>query len=329
MYFFTWITEFLSLLMFIVIILYLGVKRKDYRSIAQILAGSVFGVTLEYMNVIVFETYTYSTHFIVQVGSPPDNIPIVIGLSWGLIIWACIQVSNQIGLPKWSRPFLDGLLALTIDLSMDTIAIRLDEGFWVWNYIPMESIPTLNSFFGVNWGNFVGWFQVVLIFSVLLRLEDHYRKKEEKIDIRSIIYFCVIPFLAYIPLYFGLSYSAAPLQVISGQPIVRVLDIVSPPPELGVLIFLYTIIAAILIQIVAFFQTKPTITKKFDWVTFYIFFSFHITNLVFYLLGGFFNEAPLILPLGISMLIIDLIVHWIIIDKKELQRLLKEKFRIG
>lgn len=326
MYIFTWVTELLSFSMFIIILCYLGFKSKDYRSIGQIMAGSLFGVTLEYMNVIVFGTYTYSTHFILQVGPPPDNIPIVIGLSWGLIIWACMKVSNQIGLPKWSRPFLDGLLALTIDLSMDTIAIRLDDGFWTWTNIPMESTPTLESFFGVNWGNFVGWFQVVVIFSVLLRLEEHYFKGSEKNKILiSISYFCIIPFFAYIPLFFGLSYGAIPIQLITGQPIKSIMEIQSPPPEWGLYILLYTIVTALIIQVIAFVKSKPKITKDFDWITIYVFFSFHITNLAFYLLGGFFSEAPLILVLGICMLIIDILIHWIIFDKKQFSTIFYKK----
>ena len=326
MYIFTWITEFLSFSMFIVILCYLTFNKKDFRSVGQILAGSLFGVTLEYMNVIVFGTYTYSTYFILQVGPVPDNIPIVIGLSWGLIIWACIKVSNQIGLPTWSRPFLDGLLALTIDLSMDTIAIRLDEGFWTWTSIPMESIPTLESFFGVNWGNFVGWFQVVVIFSILLRLEEHYLKGSGKNGIViSILYFCIIPFFAYIPLYFGLSYGAIPIQLITGQPIVPIMDIQSPTPGLGLYILLYTLVTALLIQIFAFAKSKPIISKDFDWITIYVFFSFHITNLVFYLLGGFFSEAPLILVLGICMLLIDILIHGIIFDKKQFSATLFNK----
>jgi uncharacterized membrane protein len=58
------------------------------------------------------------------------------------------------------RPVVDAVLALTIDLSMDAIAIRL--GFWTWD------VP--GAWFGVPLGNFYAWFAVVWGFSLLLRL---------------------------------------------------------------------------------------------------------------------------------------------------------------
>jgi hypothetical protein len=57
---------------------------------------------------------------------------------------------------------LDALFALNIDLSMDTIAIRL--GFWNW------AINLHSQFFGVPYGNFWAWFWVVFSFSAGLRL---------------------------------------------------------------------------------------------------------------------------------------------------------------
>src|SRR6266704_834612 len=62
-------------------------------------------------------------------------------------------------LHAWARG-RSRLLALTIDLSMDAIAIRL--GFWTWRQA--------GPWFGVPLGNFYAWFIVVFGFSLLLRL---------------------------------------------------------------------------------------------------------------------------------------------------------------
>ncbi len=63
-------------------------------------------------------------------------------------------------MPWYLRPVLDALLALTIDLSMDAIAIRL--GFWTWG--------AAGPWFGVPLSNFYVWFVVVLGYSLLVRL---------------------------------------------------------------------------------------------------------------------------------------------------------------
>jgi hypothetical protein len=323
--FYTVSAEVTALTMFIVILSFLGWKRKDYWSIAHILSGSMFGITLEYANVYIGETYTYSREFLIQVGAYPNNIPIVIGLSWGLIIWACMNVSNRFNLPFWARSILDGLLALTIDLSMDTIAIRLDGGFWNWHGIPLESLPTVNSFFGVNYGNFTGWFYVVVIFSVLLRFEKQVIH-EKNSNLLSILYLACIPFLAYIPLYL--------ILINSYQPVLWILDIqlIDPytiPQVVALLAFLYTLIGAISFVIFAFLRYQPEIRKENDWGIIYVFLSFHVMYILFFLLEGLFEEAILILPLAIFMFIVDIIIHWKIIDlneaKKQVQRLLMIK----
>jgi len=311
--------ELTSVVMFIGIIGILGLKRKDYWSILTIISGSLFGITLEFANVFIADSYNYSTEFLIQIGSAPLNIPICIGLSWGLIIWACMNVSNRFKIPIWARVLLDGLLALTIDLSMDTIAIRIEGGLWTWKGIPLEPIPTLNSFFGVNYGNFTGWFYVVVIFSLLLRMEEHFIREKINKWI-SFIYFGIIPFFAYIPLYF--------LLMNSSNPILWLLDIeVSGPHDfpqfVALLTFLYIIVGVILVLLLVFIKFRPTIQKEFDPITIYIFMSFHVTFIFIYLIGGFFSEAPMILLLATLMVIIDIAIHWLILDKEKAKELIQ------
>jgi len=87
-------------------------------------------------------------------------VPLCISVSWGIIIYTALETTDRLALPLLLRPLLDTLLALTIDLAMDAVAIRL--GFWTWG---MDG-----AWFGVPLGNFYGWFWVVLSFSLLVRL---------------------------------------------------------------------------------------------------------------------------------------------------------------
>jgi hypothetical protein len=76
-----------------------------------------------------------------------------------------MEFSNASSIPYWARPILDGLLALNIDLALDTVAIRL--GFWDWG----QGLKF--QYFGVPYANFWAWFWVVFSFSLGYRLLAH------------------------------------------------------------------------------------------------------------------------------------------------------------
>src|SRR5215216_557927 len=121
-----------------------------------LVAGMIYGVLLEYGAIVTFHAYVYGHFLIMFFGA----VPLCIGVSWGMIIYTAMETSDRFALPWYLRPIVDAVLALTIDLSMDAIAIRL--GFWTWN--------VAGPWFGVPLGNFYAWFIVVFGFSLLLRL---------------------------------------------------------------------------------------------------------------------------------------------------------------
>jgi hypothetical protein len=117
----------------------------------------LFGLLLEWATIQQLNAYEYG-HFLLMLGP----VPVIIGVAWGTIIYCVRAFSDSTNLPEWARPVLDGLLALSIDLSMDAVAIRL--GMWDWG----------NGFdyqyFGVPYNNFWAWFWVVFSFSFSLRM---------------------------------------------------------------------------------------------------------------------------------------------------------------
>jgi Carotenoid biosynthesis protein len=129
--------------------------------VVGLVAGMIYGVLLEYSAIQTFHAYQYG-HFILMIGG---MVPLCIGVGWGLIIYTAMETSDRFALPWYLRPIIDAALALTIDLSMDAIAIRL--GFWTWS--------VAGPWFGVPLGNFYAWFAVVFGFSLLLRLGQRWR----------------------------------------------------------------------------------------------------------------------------------------------------------
>jgi uncharacterized membrane protein len=130
--------------------------HQDRTRLFGLVAGMSYGVFLEYATIRSYQAYAYG-HFLIMLF---ESVPLCIGLSWGMIIYTAMETSDRFALPWYLRPVLDAFLALTIDLSMDAIAIRL--GFWTWTQ------P--GDWFGVPLANFYAWFMVVCGFSLLLRL---------------------------------------------------------------------------------------------------------------------------------------------------------------
>ncbi len=324
MYFATALFEATSTLLFLAVVAHC-LRHKQYRSVACILSGSLFGLVLEFMNVILFDTYSYSSLFLLQVFSPPYNVPLCIGLSWGVIIFSCMRISDKFGLPEWTRPFLDALLALSIDLSMDTIAVRLDGGFWRWTGIPMESAFSMNGFYGVHYGNFVGWFLVVLIFSALVRFEAKILHGRYRISpLVQGFYFLTLPIIAYYILYNAMVLSPLPIYIVND--LLFGLDLEANIQPMCVCILGYLCLVSIAIQVVAYLKVRPAQKSDVDWISTAVFSFFHVTFLFLYMSEGYFSEVPTLLPVGIALFALDGLVHWMILDKQKAAVLFSSAF---
>ncbi len=103
--------------------------------VAYLLGGFGFGLLLEYVNVVSNAGYRYG-QFWLMLGPLPDNIPVCIGMGWGIIIYTSRLVSDNRGLPLTAAAAFDALLALSIDLSMDVVAYRLHMWHWDWGSLP-------------------------------------------------------------------------------------------------------------------------------------------------------------------------------------------------
>jgi Carotenoid biosynthesis protein len=122
----------------------------------QLVAGVIFGVLLETATIQQLHAYHYG-RFLLMIG----DVPLMVGVGWGVIIYSARVFSDATSLPEWARPLLDGLLALNIDLALDAVAIRL--GLWDWGH------GLAWQYFGVPYANFWAWFWVVFSFSVGIR----------------------------------------------------------------------------------------------------------------------------------------------------------------
>jgi hypothetical protein len=78
-------------------------------NLLRLFAGIFFGVTLELATIRQLEAYEYG-QFLIMVW----DVPLCIGVAWGCILYSVMEFSDASSLPYWTRPILDGLLAVKV-----------------------------------------------------------------------------------------------------------------------------------------------------------------------------------------------------------------------
>ena len=132
--------------------------RRGRLPFLELISAAVFGLLLEQANQAIFETYEYSTEFALAI----DRAPVVIGLTWALIIAGAMRITDALGVRRRYAPVVDSVLAISLDLAFDAVAIRM--GLWTW-----RDIALTDGWFGVPAGNFYAWLFVTLAFSLFTR----------------------------------------------------------------------------------------------------------------------------------------------------------------
>ena len=149
-----------------------SVRSKDLPPVSRGLELTVFilyGLAFESIAVAA-GFYSYAP-FTLSVG----HAPLVIGVGWAVIGFSAMRFSDSLNMPQASKPFLDALLALLIDLGMDAVAIRdrytfegetfEGETLGMWNW----GLALDEQWFGVPYANFMAWWLVVFVMSAALR----------------------------------------------------------------------------------------------------------------------------------------------------------------
>ncbi|MGH2417758.1 MAG: carotenoid biosynthesis protein [Candidatus Limnocylindria bacterium] len=132
--------------------------RRGRLPFLELISAACFGLLLEEGDQLIFETYHYAEAWVLQL----DRAPLVIGLTWALIIAGAMRITDALGVRRRWAPFVDSVLAISLDLAFDAIAIRM--GLWTW-----REVGTTDGWFGVPAGNFYAWLFVTWAFSFVSR----------------------------------------------------------------------------------------------------------------------------------------------------------------
>jgi hypothetical protein len=148
--------------------------RHNYKHMGYMLGGVVFGLLLEFVDVYFLNGYTYG-RFMVMLGKSPLDIPLWIGVGWGIIMYSSRLYTDKLGLPIFAAAALDALLALNIDGTMDVTAYRLH--MWDWGWTVSHANPLTTQWFGIPWNNYFGWLVVIFTYSGFSRLFSKWKIK--------------------------------------------------------------------------------------------------------------------------------------------------------
>ena len=136
----------------------LAAARRGRLPCLELVSAAIFGILLEEGDQLIYGTYHYADDWVLVI----DRAPLVIGLSWAIIIAGAMRITDALGVRRRYAPLVDALLAISLDLAFDAIAIRI--GLWTW-----IGVDASQGWFGVPWGNFYAWLFVTLGFSVVTR----------------------------------------------------------------------------------------------------------------------------------------------------------------
>ena len=196
--------------------------RRGRMPLLELLSAATFGLLLEEGDQLIFGTYEYAPEFVLAI----DRAPLVIGLTWALIIAGAMRITDALGVRRRWAPFVDSILAIMLDLAFDAIAIRI--GLWSWrDHATGTPLSSDAAWFGVPAGNFYAWLFVTFAFSLLTRWLRDRAEPGSRLEWLQL----AIP----IPAFAILLLSLVPYTIL--QPIV------DPTPGGGMAIFLLTFLA--------------------------------------------------------------------------------------
>lgn len=266
--------------------------RRGIGQVGYLFGGLLFGLLLEYVNVVTNMGYVYGK-FWIMFGTAPKDIPLCIGVGWGIIMYSARLFADSLNMTLWASAALDTLLAITIDLSMDTVAYRLH--MWHWNWERTGDNALTVEWFGIPYGNFFGWLCVVFFYSSSSRL---LKKLFSSNNPRSQVKQIMIPFLSILIsqvfLYVTLVYIDNFLK-----------------QQFGITaMHRFTTSLVILSLVLLYGLNKRKRGVSFQpALTWLVPAFFHVYFLAFLFIGNFYKENFLLIVIPVFIIIVSIFVH--------------------
>ncbi len=264
--------------------------RRGRLPFLELISAALFGLLLEEGDQLIFETYQYSDSWVLAI----DRAPIVIGLTWALIIAGAMRITDALGVRRRYAPVVDSVLAIMLDLAFDAVAIRM--GLWTW-----RDVGPADGWFGVPAGNFYAWLFVTLAFSVLTRWIRSRSPRRPSMDWLQLL----VPVPAFV------------ILLVSLVPFTIVKPLVDPDPGGGLLLFWLTLSAFVGLAAWAIFgpdrgrpdgSSSAILDLRLAFATRLAIHGFFLGALI---VLGLATSQPVLLVVAIAMLAAELPLAWL------------------
>ena len=249
--------------------------RQGRNRVMELVFSGVYGFLLEWLTIKQLASYHYGQFLIML-----DGAPLNIALAWAAIIYSSMEFSSRIQMPDATRPLVDALLALNIDLALDVVAIRL--GMWSWTGLAFDK-----QWFGVPWGNFWAWFIVVASFSFFLRVLRAWGKRSKGGWL-------------YVPFTLLLSLAVV---IVTNQFFVSVISHIGD----GLIGPLFLIIGSLLVILAVHPHVQHV--DSLDPVVISVPIVAHMLTIGAGLIYGFYSQLPALGIVAVVMLVLGILIH--------------------
>lgn len=285
-----WCFPFIEASVFVLFVLcLLHAVKHDRSGMIYLLGGTAFGLLLEYFEVVT-DSYTYG-NFHVMLGRAPHDLPLWVGVAWGIIMYTARLLSDHLGLPLFAAAALDTLLALNIDVSIDVVAYRLHMWHWYWKE-PSRALT--GDWFGIPYGNFVGWATVIFCYSAFSRIFE--RRLTRRTSART-----------------GKASLVAALAVLASLAVLISTEILLFPilSKIGITsgIRLSCILGALIAAVALVWSRRRTSIERLPSVAVWVPAWFHLVFVGCFFGFGFYRENPWMTVAGVTNLLLGITMH--------------------
>jgi hypothetical protein len=270
--------------------------RRGRLPFLELISAAAFGLLLEEGDQLIFQTYHYSEDWMLVI----DRAPVVIGLTWALLIAGAMRITDALGVRRWTAPFVDAVLVIMLDLAFDAVAIRM--GMWTWVGIGPDQ-----GWFGVPAGNFYAWLFVTLGFSLLSRWLRDRAAARPRLEWLQLL----VPIPAFVVL------------LASIVPFAMIMELTSAEPGGGLWLFGLTLAAFVAIAWRGTFGAGRLAPDGAGAaivdlrLAFFTRFSMHGFFLVALLVMGIATELPMLLVTSVGLLAADVWVSRLVDHRRD------------
>jgi hypothetical protein len=270
--------------------------RRGRMPVLELVSAALFGLLLEEGDQLIFGTYEYAPEFVLAI----DRAPLVIGLTWALIIAGAMRITDALGVRRRWAPFVDSVLAIMLDLAFDAIAIRM--GLWTWrDQATGIPLPSDAAWFGVPAGNFYAWLFVTFGFSLLTRWLRDRAQRGSAME--------WLQLLVPIPAFAVLLLSLVPFVIV--QPLI------DPAPGGGMVLFVVTFLVFLAASAWGVFGPDRGVPDGAAnaildiRLTFLVRAAIHLFFLGALVLTGLATTLPVLLAVALVLLALELPIAWL------------------